>query len=121
MDYVNEHLKNLYGMNPSIPHMAFQFPRLPPGITHPGFRIPDNLSMKRLSKDTMNKNLYGFQRAYQMYASGLLAANQRIVPPGHPLYTNQDSLKSENEKLLKENMELKKKIMQNDGKNPYNA
>ena len=29
------HLQDLYGLNPNIPHMAFQFPRLPPGLTHP--------------------------------------------------------------------------------------
>lgn len=50
---------------------------------------------------------------YQQYASGLLSMNNNIVPPGHPLYTRQDTvntLKTENDKLLKENLELKKKL-----------
>jgi hypothetical protein len=50
---------------------------------------------------------------YQQYASGLLSMNTTIIPPGHPLYTRQNSvntLKTENDKLLKENLELKKKL-----------
>ena len=34
-----KHLQDLYGLNPNIPHVAFQFPRLPPGLTHPLFKI----------------------------------------------------------------------------------
>ena len=36
-----------------------------------------------------------------------------ILPPGHPLFSRENSLltlKEENEKLMKENLELKKKI-----------
>jgi hypothetical protein len=36
-----------------------------------------------------------------------------IIPPGHPLYNRQNSaetLKAENDKLLKENLNLKKKL-----------
>ena len=39
--------------------------------------------------------------------------NSAIIPPGHPLYTRQNSvetLQAENDKLLKENLELKKKL-----------
>ena len=62
---------------------------------------------------TINQKLQGFQRMYQEYASGLLSMSSTIVPPGHPLYSNQNSietLQSENDKLLKENLELKKKL-----------
>jgi len=36
-----------------------------------------------------------------------------IIPPGHPIYSEKNSvkiLKIQNDKLLKQNMELKKKL-----------
>ena len=57
---------------------------------------------------------------YQQYASGLLSMNSNIVPPGHPLYTRQNSvetLQAENDKLVKENLELKKKLEKETEKN----
>jgi len=39
--------------------------------------------------------------------------NSVIIPPGHPLYNRQNSvetLQSTNDKLLKENLNLKKKL-----------
>ena len=51
---------------------------------------------------------------YRQYASGLFTMNfTGAIPPGHPLYSKQNSidiLKTENDKLLKENLELKKKL-----------
>jgi hypothetical protein len=50
---------------------------------------------------------------YQQYASGLLSMNSSIIPPGHPMYTRKNSvetLQTENDKLLKENLKLKKKL-----------
>ena len=112
---VNQHLQDLYGLNPNIPHMAFQFPRLPPSLAHPMFKIYENPLKEQFSQDTatINQKLQGFQQMYQQYASGLLSMNTTIIPPGHPLYNRQNSvntLKTENDKLLKENLELKKKL-----------
>ncbi|MCE2506573.1 MAG: hypothetical protein J4F36_08945 [Nitrosopumilaceae archaeon] len=111
---VNKHLEDLYGLNPNTPHMALQFPRLPPGLTHPMFKLHQNPVKEQFSRDveTINQKLQGFQHMYQQYASGLLTGNG-IIPPGHPLYTKQNSvqtLQTENDKLLKENTELKKKL-----------
>ena len=108
-------LQDLYGMNPNIPHMALQFPRLPPGLSHPMFKIYENPMKEQFSKQasTINQKLQGFQHMYQQYAAGLLTMNSAIIPPGHPLYTRQNSvetLQAENDKLLKENLELKKKL-----------
>ena len=113
-NHVQKHLEDLYGLNPNIPHMALQFPRLPPGLTHPMFNIHKNPVKEQFSRDaeTINQKLQGFQHMYQQYASGLLTGNQ-VIPPGHPLYTKQNSvqtLQAENDKLLKENTELKKKL-----------
>ena len=114
-EFAIKHLQNLYGLNPNIPHLAFQFPRLPPGLTHPMFKIFENPVKKQFSDDasTINQKLKGFQQMYQQYAAGLLSMNSTIVPPGHPLYNRHNSvetLQTENDKLLKENLELKKKL-----------
>ena len=110
-----KHLQDLYGLNPNIPHLAFQFPRVPPGLAHPMFKIYENPLKEQFSQNasTINQKLQGFQQMYQQYAAGLLSMNTSIIPPGHPLYTRQNSvntLKTENDKLLKENTELKKKL-----------
>ena len=108
-------LRDLYGLNPEIPHRAFQFPRLPPGITHPMFKLRDNPAKDNLLQKTasLNKKLDGFQKLYQQHASGLFTMNSGVIPPGHPLYSEKNSveyLKAENDKLLKQNIELKKKL-----------
>ena len=110
-----KHLQDLYGLNPNIPHLAFQFPRLPPGLTNPMFKIHENPMKEQFLKNagTINQKLHGFQHMYQQYAAGLLTMNSAVIPPGHPLYTRQNSvetLQTENDKLLKENLELKKKL-----------
>ena len=109
------HLQDLYGLNPNIPHMAFQFPRLPPGLTHPLSSVNHNQMKPQLAQhnETMNQKLQGFQRMYQDYASGLLSKDSPVVPPGHPLSTSKTSvqiLKTQNDKLVKENLELRKKL-----------
>ena len=114
-DSVNRHLQDLYGLNPHIPHMAFQFPRLPPGMAHPMFKIFESPLKEKFSQDVSNINpkLEGFKQMFQQHAAGLVSGNTSIIPPGHPLYTRQNSvqtLQAENDKLLKENLELKKKL-----------
>ncbi|AJW70897.1 hypothetical protein [Nitrosopumilus adriaticus] len=114
-DIAIKHLQDLYGLNPNIPHMAFQFPRLPPGIANPMFKIHQNPMKEQFLKNagTINQKLQGFQQFYQQHAAGLLTMSSGIIPPGHPLYTRQNSietLQNENDKLLKENLELKKKL-----------
>ena len=110
-----KHLQDLYGLNPNIPHMALQFPRLPPGLNHPMFKIYENPLKEQFSQQTatINQKLQGFQQMYQEYAAGLLSMRSSIVPPGHPLYSRQntvEALQTENDKLQKENIELKKKL-----------
>jgi len=115
-DLVMNQLKNLYDLNYDVPHRAFQFPRLPPGINPPMFKIFENPAKEQLLQNAakLDTKLDGFQRLYQQHVSGLTSMNSSgIIPPGHPLYSEQNSvkiLKTENEKLLKQNLELKKKI-----------
>ncbi len=110
-----KHLEDLYGLNPNIPHLALQFPRLPPGLTSPTFKIFGNPIKDQFSQEatTIIQKLQGFQHMYHQYASGLISMNSAIIPPGHPLYNRQNSvetLQATNDKLLKENLELKKKV-----------
>jgi len=110
-----KHLQDLYGLNPNIPHLALQFPRLPPGLTHPMFKIYETPIKEQFLQEasSINQKLQGFQHMYQQYASGLLSMNSTIIPPGHPLYSKQNSvetLQSKNDKLAKENLNLKKKL-----------
>ena len=112
---VTKHLQDLYGLNPNIPHLALQFPRLPPGLTRPMFKIYETPMKEQYSQEiaTINQKLQGFQHMYQQYASGLLSMNSVIIPPSHPLFSRQNSvqtLQTENDKLLKENLNLKKKL-----------
>lgn len=114
-DYVAEHLKTLYGLSPDVPHMAFQFPRLPPSIFNPMFKVYQDPANERFTRDAKatSKKLQAFQQMYQKHASGLFVMNSRIIPPNHPMYADRDSvdaLKAENDKLLKENKELRKKL-----------
>ena len=110
---VIKHLQDLYGLNPNIPHLVFQFPRLPPGLPNAMFKINENPMRKQFLQDaeTINQKLRGFQHMYQQYAAGLLTMTSTVIPPGHPAYTRQNSIESlqtENDKLIKENLELKK-------------
>jgi hypothetical protein len=109
-------LKNIYGLNPNIPQLALQFPRLPPGLFNPIFKIFENPMKEKINEENMsiNKKLQGFHASYQRHASGLMTMNSSgIIPPDHPLFSLQNSvsaLKIENDKLFKENSELKKKL-----------
>ena len=60
-----KHLQDLYGLNPDIPHLAFQFPRLPPGVfSNSMFRVrSDDGHTKKQFLDksgTINQQLQGF-------------------------------------------------------------
>jgi len=123
-NFTIKHLQDLYGLNPNIPHIALQFPRLPPGLTHPMFKIYENPIKDQFSQEaaSINQKLQGFQQMYHQYATGLLSMNSTIIPPGHPLYTKQNSVKTleaTNDKLLKENLALKKKVEKENTSKPY--
>ena len=117
MDYsVAIHLMNLYGLNPNIQPYAFQFPRTPPSLPNPIQNLNKNYKKESFSKnnESINTKLENFQQLYQKYAAGLFDMTfPSIVPPGHPLYSRQfsvETLQSERDKLLKENLELKKRL-----------
>ena len=99
-------------MDPFIPHMAFQFPRLPP-TSQP--IIHDSIHDQFLKQIAAVQRLDRFTYASKQQAESLLTGS-KIVPPDHPLHIEQDSvrtLRAENDKLLKENQELKKRLDEN--------
>lgn len=108
-------LRELYGLNPNVMPFALQFPRVPPGLFHPMMGI-NNSPKTQFAKNgqKLNPQLKDFKEMYQKFASGLMDHNPTaIIPPGHPLYSRQNSietLRTENSKLKQENIELKKQL-----------
>lgn len=122
-DMAINHLKNLYGLNPDSMPLALQFPRLPPAAFGPisGMLTPKKPFFTRMEK--ISPKLSDFKEEYQKFASGLLDSQSPLIPPGHPLFSRQNSietLRAENGKLKMENMELKKQLdgSQNSKHNP---
>src|SRR3546814_10550094 len=78
--------------------------RRPPRSTLTDTLFPDTTLFR--SNALINKKLQGFQQSYQKYASGLLTMNSGgIIPPGHPLFNQQNSirtLRDQNDKLRSE-------------------
>jgi len=123
-DYTLSHLADLYGLNPHVLPFALNFPLMPPNTVHPLFSLKGNPLKSQLMKNTesMTTKLQDFHHMYQQYANTLFEnAPHGLIPPGHPLYSRQNSLetlKAANNKLQKENMELKKQLDQVPPKNP---
>ena len=58
-------------------------------------------------------NLEDFNQMFRQHADGLINSNESVFPPGHPLYNREKSfslMKVANDKLLQENLELKKQL-----------
>lgn len=106
----------LSGIHPEFGIPTSIFPRFPPGISPPSLGV---MNQKRLKEKffhdnaSINTKLQDFNQMYQKFASGLFELAYPALPPGHPLYSRLEStvtLQNENEKLKKENLDLKKQI-----------
>ena len=92
--------------------------RYPPNATIPKGLVNAPMLNEKLSADNaaLAPKLENFAQMYQQMATNLLNMSlNRLIPPGHPLYSKENSitlLKEEKEKILKENLELKKKLEQ---------
>lgn len=110
------HMMGLYGLNPNNMPFAFQFPRIPPSVSSAIFNSSKNYVKKKFGQaDELTKTkLEDFQQMYQKYAAGLFdISSPKIIPPGHPLFSRQysiETIQKERDKLLKENLELKKQL-----------
>ncbi len=114
MDYLeSKHMMEFFGL---FPNSTSNYVRFPPGLrlTPSGLIRPNQIKEKFATENiSINSKLQDFQQIYQKFALGLIEENNSIIPPGHPLYTKQHSttiLQSENDKLRKENLELKKQL-----------
>ncbi len=106
-------------LNPFLGLPMSIFPRYPPGVLPPTIAL---MNQKRLKEKFFQENasmttkLHDFNQMYQKLASGLFEIAYTALPPGHPLFSRLNSstlLKNENDKLRKDNLELKKQIEKN--------
>jgi len=106
-------------LNPFLGLPVSIFPRYPPGVLPPTFAL---MNQKRLKEKFFQENasmttkLQDFNQMYQKLASGLSEIAYTALPPGHPLFSRLNSstlLKNENDKLRKDNLELKKQLEKN--------
>ena len=90
--------------------------RYPPGANIPQGLVNSPKLKEKISiaSAAISPTLENFAQMYQQMAAGLLNMSlDKLIPPGHPLYTKENSitiLKEEKAKILKENLELKKKL-----------
>lgn len=106
----------LSGIHPHFGIPTSMFPRFPPGVSPPSIGMANQKRLKeQFFKDnaSINSKLQDFNQMYQKFASGLFDAAYPALPPGHPLFSRLEStiaLQSENNKLKKENIDLKKQL-----------
>ena len=106
----------LYGFTADFSTLTPDSIRYPPGASIPKCLVNTPKLKKKFSTDSaaLAPTLENFALMYQQMAAGLLNVSlDKLIPPGHPLYTKENSitiLKEEKEKILKENLELKKKL-----------
>ena len=86
----------------------------------PSSKLPNGLQNHNKIKTDFVKGgaemlpkLQDFNQMFRDKANSLIEMNTNVLPPGHPLFSRENSLhtlKEENDKLLKENLELKKQL-----------
>jgi len=101
--------------NPIDSNLGDETIRYPPKSNPPtGFSGINEIREKFNKRNaSMMPNLDDFNQMFRQYANGLLNAKDSVFPPGHPLYNREKSvslMKEANDKLLKENLELKKQL-----------
>ena len=100
---------------PLLQGTAPDFIRYPPN-NKPNFGIHQTQKIKEQFSNqgaSMLPKLQDFNQMFRQQANSLIKMNSNVLPPGHPLFSRENSLftlKEENEKLMKENLELKKKL-----------
>ncbi|MFI5416710.1 MAG: hypothetical protein ACHQW9_01505 [Nitrososphaerales archaeon] len=93
----------------------FNLSRYPPGANAPFSMNPAKLKEKIIREnETFSVKLHDFNKMYLQQASSLLEMTSKMVPPGHPMYSQArpEVVEGENEKLRKENSELKNRFEQ---------
>ena len=94
-----------YGFTTDFSFPVPDFIRYPPGAKTPIGLVNTSRLKGKLSTDNaaLNPMLESFVEMYQQMASGLLnMSNDKLIPPGHPMYSKDNSitlLKDENKKM----------------------
>ena len=111
--------KSIFDIYDNTTDFSFLTPdtlRYPPGANLPSGLVNTSKLKRQLSSDNaaLSPKLQDFTEMYHKMAAGLLdMSSNTLIPPGHPIHSRENSvaiLKEENKKILKENMELKKKL-----------
>mgnify|MGYP000701025964 FL=1 len=111
--------KSIFDIYDNTTDFSFLTPdtlRYPPGANLPSGLVNTSKLKRQLSADNaaLSPKLQDFTEMYHKMAAGLLdMSSNTLIPPGHPIHSRENSvaiLKEENKKILKENMELKKKL-----------
>ena len=111
--------KNIFDIYDNTTDFSFLTPdtlRYPPSANLPSGLVNTSKLKRQLSADNaaLSPKLQDFTEMYHKMAAGLLnISSDTLIPPGHPIHSRENSvaiLKEENKKILKENMELKKKL-----------
>jgi len=117
MDYFTaKRLIDIYGLTTDFSALAPDSIRYPPGVSIPIVLVNTPKLKEKMSADSaaLTPKLENFAQMYQQMAAGLLNMSlDKLIPPGHPMYSKENSitlLKEEKQKILKENLELKKKL-----------
>ena len=99
-----------------ISSLVPDFIRYPPAASIPNALVNKPKLMKKLSSENMaiTPMLQDFTEMYQQMAASLFSmSTSKLIPPGHPIYSKESSiilLKEENQKIMKENLELQKQL-----------
>jgi len=117
MDYYHsKRFFDIYDFSPDFSTLSPDSIRYPPNASIPKGLVNTPKLKEKISADNaaLNPKLENFTQMYQQMAANLLNMSlDKLIPPGHPLYSKENSirlLKDEKEKILKENLELKKKL-----------
>ena len=114
--YATKKFFGMYGFSADFSMLAPDSIRYPPGANIPKGLVNTPKLKEKMSADNaaLTPTLENFAQVYQQMAASLLNMSvNKLIPPGHPLYSKENSvtlLKEEKEKILKENLELKKKL-----------
>ena len=115
-NYTTKKKIGMYGLPVDFSELAPDSIRYPPGVSIPKGLVNTPKLKEKISTDSaaLTPKLENFAQMYQQMAAGLLNMSlDKLIPPGHPMYSKENSitlLKEEREKILKENLELKKKL-----------
>jgi len=111
--------KSIFDIYDNTTDFSFLTPdtlRYPPGANLPSGLVNTSKLKRQLSADNaaLSPKLQDFTEMYHKMAAGLLdMSSNTLIPPGHPIHSRENSvaiLKEENKKILKENIELNKKL-----------